>query len=87
MVNKRNVLITVLVAIIVIMAAILVYAFVIQPTVTGFVVQKQTEGYNIGYQTAFLDIMQQALTCQPVPLTFGNQTINIIAIGCPPLQQ
>ena len=83
MANKRNVLITVLIAVIIILAAIIVYAFVAKPTYTGFVTQKQIEGYNIGYQQAYLDIMQQAVTCQPVPLTFGNQTINIKAIGCP----
>ena len=83
MADKRKVLITILVAIIVILAAIIVYAFVISPAFTGFVAQKQNIGYSVGYQQAFLDIMQQAVTCQPVPLTFGNQTINIKAIGCP----
>jgi hypothetical protein len=87
MANKRNVLIMILVIIILILAAIIVYAFAGKPAYTGFVVKNQNIGYNIGYQTAFLNIMQRAATCQPIPLTFGNQTINIIAVGCLQQQQ
>jgi flagellar basal body-associated protein FliL len=78
MADKKKVLITLLVAIIVVMAAILVYIFVIRPTINGYVIS----GQNQGYEFAIVSIMQQALTCQPVPLTFENQTINIIATGC-----
>ena len=84
MADKKKVLITLLVAIIVVMAAILVYIFVIGPAFTGFVVQKQTEGYSFGYQEVVLNIMQRAATCQPVPLTFENQTINLVAMRCLP---
>ena len=87
MADKKKVLITLLIAVIVILIAIIVYAFVISPTISGYVIKNQNIGYNVGYQQAFLDIMQRAITCQPVPLTFGNQTINVIAIGCPqPIQ-
>ncbi len=81
MANKKNVLITLLVAVIVVMAIILVYIFLVRPSVTGYAVDKQ----NQGIEFAIVSIMQQAATCQPVPLTFGNQTINLIAIEC--LQQ
>lgn len=81
MADKKKVLITLLVAVIVIMAAILVYVFLIRPNITGYAVDRQREGYQI----AILDIMQQAATCQTVPLTFENQTINLIAVEC--LQQ
>ncbi len=51
--------------------------------------EKQTEiyqeGAQYGYEQAILQVMQQAVTCQQVPLTIENQTINIIAVGC--LQQ
>ena len=80
-VDKKKVLITLLVAIIVVMAAILVemYVFVIRPTISGHVVSGQDQGVEF----EIVSIMQQAATCQPVPLTFGNQTINLIAMGCP----
>lgn len=81
MADKKKVLITLLVAVIVILAAIIVYAFLIRPNITGYAVDRQREGYQI----AILDIMQQAATCQTVPLTFENQTINLIAVEC--LQQ
>ncbi len=81
MTDKRKVLITILIAVIVVMAAILVYVFLISPAFTGYAVDRRGEGVEF----AIVSIMQQAATCQPVPLTFGNQTINLIAIEC--LQQ
>jgi len=83
MANKRNVLITILVAIIVVMAAILVYVFLIKPSLTGYAVDRRGEGYEF----AIVSIMQRAATCQTVPLTFGNQTINLVAIECLQQQQ
>jgi len=43
------------------------------------------EGAQYGYEQAMIQIIQQAVTCQQVPLTIENQTINIVAVGC--LQQ
>ena len=47
------------------------------------------QGAQYGYQQAVLQLFQQALTCQPVPLYFNNgtanQTVNLIAVEC--LQQ
>jgi len=84
-VDKKKVLIMLLVAIIVVMAAILIemYVFVIRPTISGYVVSGQDQGAEF----EIVSIMQQAATCKPIPLTFGNQTINLIAIGCPQPQQ
>jgi len=54
---------------------------------TGKVVQQQNllvEGAQYGRQQAVLQIAQLAAppTCQQVPLTIGNQTINVFAIEC-----
>ena len=46
---------------------------------------KNEEMVNAGIQYAIVTLMQQAATCDVVPLTFENQTINIIAVEC--LQQ
>ena len=83
MADKKKVLITLLVAIIVVMAAILVYIFVIQPTISGYVISGQNEGYEF----AIVSIIQQVAPprCQVIPLTFENQTINLVAVEC--LQQ
>ena len=77
--DKTKVLIFGLIFVIVVLLGFVMYSFVIKPTFTGYVINAQNEGV----QFAVASIMQQAATCQPVPLTFGNQTINMIAIGCP----
>lgn len=76
-----NVLVMILVLVIVILGGFLIYAFVISPSLTGYVVEKQNEGV----QFALASVFQAARNCQQVPLTFDNQTINLIAIEC--LQQ
>ncbi|MBU5574966.1 MAG: hypothetical protein QXF15_00500 [Candidatus Aenigmatarchaeota archaeon] len=40
------------------------------------------QGYNEGYAQAIIQIVQQASTCQQVPLIVGNSTMNIIAVNC-----
>jgi len=39
-------------------------------------------GYQLGYSDAVASLMQQASTCQTVPITLGNQTLNLIALEC-----
>ena len=43
------------------------------------------QGAQVGYEQAVSQMFQQAGSCQQVPLTMQNQTINIIAVEC--LQQ
>lgn len=43
------------------------------------------QGAVIGYQQAVVDLYQQALTCNPVPVKIEDKTINMIAVEC--LQQ
>jgi uncharacterized membrane protein (DUF485 family) len=43
------------------------------------------QGVQVGYEQAVLALVQQVSTCQQVPVTYGNQTINVIAVAC--LQQ
>ena len=81
--GKSKTLIWVLIAVIVVLAGLVLYMLVIRPAITGNVVRLQ----NDGVQYAVYTIMQQATSCQPVLLTFGNQTINMIAIGCPGTEQ
>jgi len=40
------------------------------------------QGAQYGYEQAIIQLIQQASTCQQVPITVGNQTINIIAVEC-----
>lgn len=68
----------ILISIIAILLLILIYFFVVKPSVKTSTINKQTEGF----QYAILSIMQQVATCQPIPLTYNNQTINVIALEC-----
>jgi len=43
------------------------------------------EGAQQGFTTAIGQVFQAASTCQQVPLTYENATINLIAVEC--LQQ
>jgi len=40
------------------------------------------QGMQMGYQQAITQLVQQAATCQAVPVTVQNQTINMVAIEC-----
>ena len=40
------------------------------------------QGVQAGYEQAVVQLMQQAATCKPVPVTHKNQTINVYAIEC-----
>jgi len=42
-------------------------------------------GVQTGYENALVQMFQQAGSCQQVPLTVENQTVNVVAIEC--LQQ
>jgi len=79
--SKTNLIITVLALLVVILGGIVAYSFVAKPFITGYAVNAQNQGIEL----AVVSIMQQASSCQPVPLTYGEQTINLIAVEC--LQQ
>ena len=40
------------------------------------------QGAQYGYEQAIIQVVQQAATCQQVPLRIQNQTINMIAVDC-----
>jgi len=81
--NNRK-LVTVLVLVIILLAAVILYIAVLKPAISGYAVDRRVEGY----QSAVVTLMQLAATCQQVPLIYGNQTINVIAVDClqPPAQ-
>ena len=79
--GKSRTLVWILIAVIVVLAGLLIYLLAVKPAITGNAVKMQ----NAGFTYAIYSIMQQAAQCQVVPLTFGNQTINMIAVDC--LQQ
>ena len=82
--DKKGILILALVLITIILLGIIGYIFLIKPAITNFVTGEQNKGIQYGAQYTILTIAQQAATCKQVPLTVGNQTINLIAVECLP---
>lgn len=80
--NPRT-LVIVLVGVVIVLALLVVYAFILKPSINGYVTKAQNEGV----QYAIFSIMQQAAQCQQVPLKnpFGNETMNLVWTDC--LQQ
>jgi len=80
--NKNKVVIVALIAVVVLLLGIIAYTFLLQPALTGFVAGEQSKGVQYGVLYAISTIMQQGTTCQQVPLTNGNQTMNFIWVDC-----
>jgi len=74
MADKKKVLITLLVAVIVILAAIIVYAFLIRPNITGYVVDRQNEGIEFAIAAIVSQIQQNGFAQIPV----GNETLYLV---------
>lgn len=41
-----------------------------------------TQGVQMGYEQAVIQLAQEVATCEQVPLILGNQSINVIAVAC-----
>ena len=78
--TEKNRLMLILILVIVVLAGVIIYAFLLKPALNGYTVKLQTDGV----QYAVFTIMQQASKCQQVPLQnpFGNETMNIIWVDC-----
>ncbi|VVB82766.1 Uncharacterised protein [uncultured archaeon] len=79
--DKRDKMIFILVAVVVLLLGFIGYLFLIRPALSGLVVQ----GQNQGVQYTVLSIAQQAATCKTVSLPVGNQTMDLVWVKC--LQQ
>ena len=82
MADKTSILITVLVLIIVILVGVVVYAFVIKPAISGYTVQKQTEGVQIAVNSILAQLQQNGFVQIPV----GNQTLILVPYTPPSTQ-
>ena len=74
--KKRTTLI--LLSVIIILVLVIVGILIIRPAIQ----ENNQNKINQGIEYAILSIMQQVATCQQVPLTMFNQTINIFAVEC-----
>jgi len=78
--KKIKLVLIILILVIAILIGLVIYLLAIRPAISGYTVRLQSEGYAF----AIASVMQQAATCQQVPLIFGNPTLNMIAIECLP---
>jgi len=76
--KKSKISVAVLLLVISILLIFLLYVFVAKPAIQDYDLVKQ----NQGYEFAVVSIMQSAMQCQQVPLTYENYTVNIIATEC-----
>ncbi len=76
--NKTKLIIGALILVITILLIFVVYAFAIKPAITSYVIEAKNQGAN----EIVSIIMDRASQCQQVPLTFGDQTMNIVWVEC-----
>ncbi len=84
MAEKTKVTIAILVAVIVVLASIVAYTFLVRPKISGYV--------SLGYNDAIADIAQRAVQCQQQPIILpvgqdeqGNTQVRyLVAIECFP---
>ena len=75
-------IITIGLAVVVIVALSYIFVGKYQESKTQEQITIYQQGAQEGYQQAIVQLVQQAATCQQVPITFQNQTLNMIAVEC-----
>lgn len=81
MVKSATITIIVLVVLLVVAGAFIGYQQYTQTKQERQTVLLQ-QGAQIGYQQAVVQLYQEAIKCNQVPVTIQNQTINVIAVEC-----
>jgi hypothetical protein len=56
--------------------------YVIYGEYTRINVMVAQRSYNTGLRDAVNQLIQQAQTCQPIPVTSGEQRVDLIALSC-----
>lgn len=80
--TRKNQLIIFLVVLVLVLFGALLYFLLAKPLFDNYILDKQEEAYNKGVEDLMGVIIQEVKTCQPVPLFYYNQTINITAVDC-----
>jgi len=81
MAKKRDILIIVLVVLLVLAVGYIAYdKYVVWKQQKDFGIYQQ--GAQFGYEQAVMQVFTPAAQCQQVPVTYNNQTINMIAVEC-----
>lgn len=76
--KEEKITIALVLVLVVALIALMIYTFSLRPSISGHIVDAQTEGY----QYAISQIIDKASTCQEVQLISGNRVMNLIAVDC-----
>jgi hypothetical protein len=71
MANRTNILITILVLVVVILAGVVIFTFLIRPSFNGYIIDKQIEAQNVLLANIVLQVQQTGFVQIPV----GNQSL------------
>ena len=86
MANNKSVVITISILVVLLLVAI---GFIAFDQYSEWKAQADNqlfqEGMQTGYEQAIAQLYQGASQCQQVPVTYNNETVNVIAVEC--LQQ
>ena len=80
--KKAGLWILILGILLVVAVVFIVIYNVILPTVAAREKATSDAGFEEGYVTAIINIAQNSLNCQIVPLSIENQTINLVDASC-----
>lgn len=81
MADRKNILIVVLTLVVVILALVMIYGFIIQPAISGYSTQKQTQGAQIAANTILSQIVTQVQQNGYVQVPVGaNQSLTLVPI-------
>lgn len=85
-INGQTILIIILLIALVATVSYIIYTKNLQSQEKKMIESYQ-QGYQEGVASAVVQVMQQSLTCNPVPLRYENTTISVIALDCLNLPQ
>ena len=85
MMEKTNIIIIVLIVLLVLVVggfSLDKYSLYLDKQNESTYNQGVQDGLVRGYQTAIIELANQAATCNPVPVVIGNVTFDVIAVDC-----
>jgi len=80
--KKKSIIIIVGIVLFIVIAGMLSYIFLIKPAIDEYTKQVKTEALIYGAQYVMYLIGDAVEKCEPVPIQYGNNTINITAVSC-----
>ena len=80
MADRSRLVISILVGIVLLMGLFMLYLFVLQPAMQGYVIEKQTEGVQIAVGTILTQIQQYGFVQIPIG---ENQVLTLVPAQAP----